>query len=51
MDDEVIIRVLRDLPDLVFANGEFPNFKEGDLIRARVTRNEWYGAEAHVNYG
>ncbi len=47
MEDEVIVRIVRDLPDTYFENYEFPDFKVGDLVRARIDRD----GIAHVNYG
>ena len=46
MEDEVIIRIAKDLPNLVFENGEEPNFKKGELARALVD-----GDTAHIDYG
>ena len=41
-----IIRIAKDLPNLVFENGEEPNFKKGELARALVD-----GDTAHIDYG
>jgi len=50
MEDDVIIRINRDLQDVLFENGEEPNFRKGDLVRALV-EVRGYGVIARVDYG
>ena len=49
-EDEKVIIILQDLPDVYFQNGEFPNFRRGDLVRARVEDNG-YRLTARIDYG
>jgi hypothetical protein len=45
--DRVRIRILKDLPETIFENGEFPNWKAGDEADASWVEDD----VAYINYG
>ena len=47
MSDRVRIRILKDLPELYFDNGEFPDWKAGEEVDAVWVEDD----KAHINYG
>ena len=44
---DVYIRILKDLPHVIFENGEFPDWKAGEEVHASWVEDD----KAHINYG